>query len=410
MADRDPSLLNASDANTQSNAPARYRVGVMRAMLGEGDESAFEAMVDGGLARFSKDIADKLPDLSVETHAFTTPHLVPEGGGYNALDFVQLGLAEKAERGLAFLIIVTDVDLSPSKTSYTLALPSRVTNIAIVTTRRLNPDFWGEQNDAERAKERLSTVLIHAFGHLLNLKHSDDSNNVMAKIEGVESLDGMNRFTDAQLGDIRDTLPREAFDQSHKGNSWTFTFATIVRRWPSILRAVFRANPIGLVTKMPTMLATAFSVIALLLFGAEIWDYAALASNGQVIGLTLISFLIGTFVLYRAFSFAPVSARDGRVMESTVVTSVATMLTLFLTLVAMYFFFAGLMLLLAQTIFPERLMSSWISVDGVDARALGDHLRLAGFLAGLGVLSGSLGGSADSRSVVRRVLFMQDEI
>ena len=408
MADRDPAFL--SGAQSQAEAVGRYRVGIMRAQVGDGDADAFADLVDGGLRRFSRDIADELPDLSLETHAFSTPHLVPEGGSYNALDFIQLGLAEKAERGLSFLIIVTDVDLSAAKTSYTLALPSRVTNIAIVTTRRLDPKFWGEARDTERAKERLSTLLIHAFGHLLNLKHSDDPTNVMAKIEGVESLDTMTQFTPAQLADIRDTLPREAFDQSSKGGRLGFTLATMGRRWRQILRAVVRANPLMLVTKMPTMLATAFSVIALLLFGAEIWDYAALASNGQVLALTAMSFLIGTFVLYRAFAFAPVNARDGRVMESTVVTSLATMLTLFLTLVVMFLVFAGLMLFFAQTIFPERLMSSWISVDGVDARSLGDHLRLAGFLAGLGVLSGSLGGSADSRSVVRRVLFVQDEI
>ena len=393
---------------TTDNSPARYRVGVMRAQLGEGDPQGFAELVDGALKRFSRDIADQLPDLSVETSTFSTPHLVPEGGGYNALDFVQLGLAEKAERGLSFLIIVTDVDLSPSKTSYTLALPSRVTNVALVTTRRLNPEFWGEQRDTDRAKERLSTILIHAFGHLLNLPHSDNASNVMARIEGVESLDRMTDFTGEQLDNIRDTLPTEAFDQSTKSEKFSFALSTLVRRFPSILRAVFRANPLKLVGRMPTMLATAFSVIALLLFGAEIWDYAAMASNAQVFWLTVISFAIGTFVLYRAFSFAPVSARDGRVMESTIVTSAATLITLFLTLLAMFFLFAVLMYIFATIVFPEPLMESWTTVE--DAASFDDHLRLSAFLAGLGVLSGSLGGSADSRSVVRRVLFMSDEI
>jgi hypothetical protein len=36
-------------------------------------------------------------------------------------------------------------------------------------------------------------------------------------------------------------------------------------------------------------------------------------------------------------------------------------------------------------------------------------MRLVVFLASVGVLSGSLGGSADSRSVVRNVLFAADE-
>ena len=392
------------------SAPARYTVGVMTAHVGDGDPDAFRELVASALKRFSRDIADGLPDLELSTTSFSTPKLASAADGYNPLDFVQLGLAEKAERGLSFLIVVTDVDLSPSKTSYTLALPSRVTNIALVTTRRLNPDFWGETRDTQRASERLSALLIHAFGHLLNLPHSPDPANAMAKIEGVESLDRMTEFTPEQLAAIRDTLPKEAFDQSTKTNRKMFAVKTIMRRAGAIFRAVARANPVTLIGRLPTMLAASFSVIALLLFGAEIWDYAANASNAQVIFLTLGSFAIGTFVLYRAFAFAPISARDGRVMESTVVTSAATVLTLFLTLVVMFLVFAGLMLFFAQTIFPEALMSTWTTVEGETARQLSDHLRLSGFLAGLGVLTGSLGGSADSRNVIRRVLFINDEI
>ncbi len=388
--------------------PSRYSVGVMLAHVGEDDERAFRELVQGSLKRFSRDIADQLPDLSLATSSFSAKSLVSAADGYNPLDFVQLGLAEKAERGLSFLIIVTDVDLSPSKTSYTLALASRVTNIAIVTTRRLNPDFWGEERDTGQAGERLSALLIRAFGQLLNLPVSDQPNNVMADIEGVESLDRMTDFTPAQLQQIRDTLPRESFEQSARSNYWGFTLSTLLRRSGAIMRAVIRANPVTLIARLPTMLATSFSVIALLLFGAEIWDYAAMASNGQVVFLTLMSFLIGTFVLYRAFAFAPVSARDGRIMESTVITSAATVLTLFGTLLVMFLLFAGLMMFFAQTIFPEALMESWTTVE--DARSLDDHLRLSSFLAGLGVLSGSLGGSADSRNVIRRVLFINDEI
>ncbi|MGB6228988.1 MAG: hypothetical protein WBF53_02540 [Litorimonas sp.] len=398
--------MNDTEGHAVTAAP-RYRVGVMRAQVGE-DGDGFADLVDRAMTRFSSDIADKLPELSLETNAFATPHLVPQGGAYNALDFVQLGLSEKAERGLSFLIIVTDVDLSPSKTSYTLALPSRVTNIALVTTRRLNPEFWGDTGDTDRAVNRLSALLVHTFGHLLNLKHSHDPTNMMAKIEGVESLDRMETFTDDQVREMSATLPEEAFERSTRDGRIGFALGTVARRLPSILKAVKRANPLLLVTRMPTMLATAFSVIALLLFGAEIWDYAAMASNAQVAGLVLLSFLIGTFVLYRAFAFAPVSARDGRIMESAVVTAAATVTTLFLTLFAMFLLFAGLMLFFAVTIFPEPLMSSWTTVE--DAASLDDHIRLSTFLAGLGVLSGSLGGSADTRNIIRRVLFLSDQI
>jgi hypothetical protein len=38
-----------------------------------------------------------------------------------------------------------------------------------------------------------------------------------------------------------------------------------------------------------------------------------------------------------------------------------------------------------------------------------DHLKLSLFVAALGLLAGSLGGRADSKDLVRRVLFVDEE-
>ena len=56
-------------------------------------------------------------------------------------------MTEKLERGVQFLLIVTEVDLAATALSYVVALPSRLTNVAVVSTKRLDPAFWGDDPD-----------------------------------------------------------------------------------------------------------------------------------------------------------------------------------------------------------------------------------------------------------------------
>jgi hypothetical protein len=89
------------------------------------------------------------------------------------------------------------------------------------------------------------------------------------------------------------------------------------------------------------------------------------------------------------------------------VTAAATYLALVLTLICLFLMFGVLMYGVVVFVFPDPLMSTWTSDK--DGSAFGAHMRLVVFLASVGVLSGSLGGSVDSRSVVRNVLFAADE-
>ncbi|MEP6559157.1 MAG: hypothetical protein ABJB17_11815, partial [Burkholderiales bacterium] len=50
---------------------------------------------------------------------------------------------------------------------------------------------------------------------------------------------------------------------------------------------------------------------------------------------------------------------------------------------------------------------TWPTVDLI-ARVL-HHVKFSLFVAALGILAGSLGSSADSRDLVRRVLFIDEE-
>ena len=383
-----------------------YTVGIMRMEVEGRDSARFNATVDAAVAQVEAAFAAE-PLLRTKALSFEGPHLLPGAGNYSPLDFLEIGLAEKLERDLPFLLIVTEVDLSSSTLAYTLALPSRLTNVAVVSTRRLDPDFWGDPPDAERTARRLARLLLHAFGHLVSLTESDDRDNLMWTLEGVEDLDRMARFTSDQLARVRRVLPREANERSTRDGKLAFVLNVLVRDAGPILRAVARANPLRLISRMPTMLAAALSVIVVLLFGAETWEVASAVSVPQIVAFSLMCLAAATFVLYRAFAFEALLSRDRRITESGIVTVAATLLSLVATLVLMFAFFAGLMYGAIVTVFPERLMTTWPGEGEVAAGI--DLLKISLFLAGMGVLAGSLGGRSDSRDLVRGVLFVTGE-
>ena len=233
----------------------------------------------------------------------------------------------------------------------------------------------------------------------------------MYPVESVEDLDGMSEVAPAQHDRLRAMLPREAHETVAADRKLFtrlgFVAKTLAADAGSIARAVARANPFRLASRMPTMIAAGLSVIIVLLFSAETWDVASSVTSSQVVLFSVVSFAAAAFVLYRAFAFEALLGRDRRLAESTVVTAAATIVSLALTLLVLFVAFAGLMYVGVIAVFPEELMSTWSTTDPATRTA--DHLKLSLFLAAMGVLAGSLGGRSDSRDLVRNVLFLTEE-
>ncbi|HSM06796.1 MAG TPA: hypothetical protein VK858_19375 [Longimicrobiales bacterium] len=380
----------------------------MRTSVETTDDEAFDALVDRALERFEATL-DRSLGIRAEVFSFHGPHLTPNAGAYQPLDFLRMGLGEKIERGVHFLLIVTEVDLAASTLSFAVALPSQLTNVGVVSTKRLDPAFWGEGEDGERTADRLSRLMLHTFGHLLNLRHHPEPTNVMYDFHSVEDLDGMGEVTSAQKREIVDNLPVEARERvSREGHGrWGFVLRALAVNARGILEAVWRANPFRLLGRLPTMLTAALSVVIVLFFSPEMWDVASTVELYQLVIFALLAVTGATFALYRTFAFGAVLGRDRILSESAVVTEAATILSLFLTVTLLYTVFVGALYGGIVTIFPRRLMETWPTVDPA-VRAI-DHLKLSLFIGGLGVLAGSLGGRADSRDIVRGVLFIDEE-
>lgn len=383
-----------------------YVIGVMTMEVEGKNSDRFNMLVDQAVAAFDEALAAG-NGLRVDLLNFDGPHLTPTAGAYAPLDFLRIGLTEKLERGIDFLLVVTEVDLSASTLFYTLALPSQLTNIGIVSCKRLDPAFWGDPADDARTVRRLAQLLLHTFGHLLNLPHACDPANAMFGFFGVDDLDAMTGLTADQRASMRAALPREAHERTSSGSRWRFVLAMLKADWRSIAHAVARANPLRLAARLPTLITAALSVIIVLFFSPEMWDVASTVELYQLLLFSCASITVATVVLYRAFAFGTMLRRGKRLAESTVVTGTATLLCLVFTLLFLYLSFALLAYLGIVTIFPHKLMVTWPTVDPA-VRPL-DHVKLSLFVASLGILAGSLGGSADSRDLVRRVLFIDEE-
>ena len=390
-------------------ADGRYSIGVMT-MEAEGrDTEVFERVTRAATEALDRELAKAL-GVRVELQKFSGPHLVPAGGAYAPLDFLRIGMAEKLERDAHFLLIVTEVDLAATSLSYTLALPSQLTNVAVVSTKRLRPGFWGEPPDERLVVDRLTTLLLHCFGHLLNLGHDPDPTNAMHDAEGVEALAAMREFTATQRAEMLRVLPHEAHERTVHGgrlDRLRFTGATLWRDRGSITRAVRRANPLRLLGRLPTMITAAASVLLVIFFSPEPWDVGSTVELWQLLVFSVFAVLGATAVLYRSFSLGGVVGRGRVLAESSVVTAAAVALSLALTMALLFGMFVMVSYLSAWSFFPRKLMETWPTVDPA-TRPL-DHLKLSLFVAGLSLLAGSLGGAADRRDLVRGVLFLDEE-
>lgn len=197
-------------------------LGIMKLNIaGKENDGALDTITEAATVKFNRVVQQKL-DIQVESFPFVGPSLTSNENGYRALDFVQIGINEKTERKLAFLLIITDVEIAAASMSYLLALPSQLTNVAVISTRRLLA--YGEDKfpQEEIRTERLTTLMLHCFGRLLNLKYTAEPTNYLARVQVPDDLDTMRHFTEVQHLQMIDNLPREANDRYSEGSKLAF--------------------------------------------------------------------------------------------------------------------------------------------------------------------------------------------
>jgi predicted Zn-dependent protease len=383
-----------------------YRIGIMKAPVEE-QSPAFEELVKAAVTSVRRFFNEHFPNIDIEVFSFLKLSLSPSAGAYSALDFLEIGLRENGMHDFHFMIIITEVDLLPHQMPYVLSLPSQITNSGVISTLRLDRDS-ATKPSSDQVKKRLSHLIIHTLGHIFNLSHVDDPENLMYRLREAEDLDRMQRLTPEQMDQIRRILPEEARNQQARRSDWRFIIKQIFANRKSILRSVIKAHPILLLGKMPTMITTGLSVSIILFFSTEFWDIAGSIELYQLITFAIISAVMAISLLYRAFSFGPVATRSKTLTESTVVTQTTTLIVIAITVFVTLFIFFLVYFLAALTIFPRKLMHTWPTVDAMEG--VYNYVRLGLVMGSMAILTGSLGGRAESKNILRHVLFIDDDI
>ena len=86
-------------------------------------------------------------------------------------------------------MVYTSVDLYIPIFTFVFGLAKLDGTVGIVSTARLNPQFYGLPVNEHLVQERLLKETIHELGHLLNLRHCPDYRCVMASSNTADDLD-----------------------------------------------------------------------------------------------------------------------------------------------------------------------------------------------------------------------------
>jgi len=76
-------------------------------------------------------------------------------------------------------LLLTDVDIFARSTNYVFGLADIAHRVAVVSSRRIHPSFWGIKETREFFEEQWGKVVTHEFGHTLGLLHCKDWGCVM---------------------------------------------------------------------------------------------------------------------------------------------------------------------------------------------------------------------------------------
>jgi archaemetzincin len=101
----------------------------------------------------------------------------------------------KQMHGIAdhFLLVIPD-DIYVDSTDFVFGLARDSIGSAVVSTARLENEFYGLPYDIHQIIERTAKEGAHEIGHLLGLQHCGDTECIMFKPESLSELDRKQRY------------------------------------------------------------------------------------------------------------------------------------------------------------------------------------------------------------------------
>lgn len=324
-------------------------------------------------------------------------------------DFVDEASQRMAQGPFDLVVVVTDLGLTSRRRHIVAGLASPTLRMAVVSVRKLlnqGGRAASQRLDDSAVRWNSAALLLHLLGHFVGLHHGGRMRSaVMRRFEFRSGLERLPRFAPHErqvFARVGERLPERELRGGDALAGLVFHVLMALRHPLDGLRPLLRNRALLMPLSLPGLATAAVAPCFLLVFTAEIWDVGLGMSNRLAALYAMFSILAASFYLVRAQSLL-LPRRERRLLtEHLAVTNAVIYLSIVLACIGLFLIVAALMMVIAVWIFPQDLIQTWPTLNYPQV-SLEDKLRLAAFIATVGVSTGALAGGLESRAVVRHL-------
>lgn len=329
------------------------------------------------------------------------------------VDLLDVGAAERDLGGWDFALVVTAADLRARFRPFALGTPSQALGVAVLSVVRLDPTLRDATPDPARLADRIATLALHELGHLNGLTHRTDPDDLMHDVRAASDLDGMRRFSPAEIEELRAELadvadPRmEERTGAHRLSAAAFTARALWSERADVVAAVRQIRPWRFPFQFSKLTTAAVSTLVVLVMTAEAWDLGARQPLGLVVALSVTVLVVASVYLVRKQRLL-VHRRSRKRTEQRVVAEASVLLAIGIGMAATYAILFVATLVLAVLLFDRAILEGWAATLG-EAIGVGHLFIFAAFVATIGLAVGALGASFEEQTYFRHVALVDEE-
>jgi hypothetical protein len=399
----DSTTSDATDSKASGTADSDINVGVLVAYTPGTDADRLRRFAD-------RAVADAEPELEAATEAewqFHTeaPFRLPDDETRRPSDFLDEASLRMVEGPYDVVVVVTNATLTSRRRKAVPGLASEVSRIAVVSVRQLTRTSRGRppRNLIDEAvRWNAATLVVHLLGHVLGVDHSGA---VMAPFRFDESRREVPPFEEKTASRLRrraNRLPGQEEMVCGGAKRFAFHVESALAHPRQVLLPLARNRAPLLPLSLPKLATAAVTPTLVLVFSAETWDVGVHMTGAVAGGFALVSVLAATVYLTLIQRlFFP--RKEKRVLtEQMAVVNVSVFLTVLAAVIGLFVMVGLLMLGIELLIFPEDLITNWPTLEDPEVGFV-DLVHTSAFISTVGVLTGSLAGGLESRTVVRHL-------
>lgn len=379
-------------------------VGVMLAPTPGGDD------LDNFASRLIRDAETRLEEASGRRWAFQSGERVKlEGdGNRSGADFVGEATLRLAEGSYDLVIVITDAPLLSAQDRIVSGVASPLTRVCVLSTRQLRKPGRGPDLplDSPQVRWNSATLLLNLIGRVLGAA-AEAKEGAMARFVVDPKRNRAEPYVPPE--EIRALSDRFVEREYRVTGALSELWAHIrsIAFDPAMLfHALIRNRALLLPLRLSGLAAAAMAPVFILVFTAEMWDAGLGMSNTTAAVYAVITIAAST--LYLSFAqnlFLPRKDTE-RLPRHLALANVVIFTTILLGIIGLFFMVGLISLALEVWVFPQGLISTWPTLHEPEV-TIWDKLRLAAFVATVGVTTGALAGGLQRRNVLRQLALFQ---